>query len=138
MRIESGIYASVSGSRATLSPWIDGSSPNSSIYFATSRSQLRVSSAASGPSSSVQQAAASRARRTSAILSGLTALTVVTVAVALIGNFLGTRSDAVGHLWLRVAISPEPLRSPEPYTARHIGSAPELDNRRSEPVGVGR
>jgi hypothetical protein len=52
----------------------------------------------------VQQAAASRARRTSAILGGLTALTLVTVAVALIGNFLGTRSDPLGHLALRTAI----------------------------------
>jgi len=52
----------------------------------------------------VQQAAASRERRTSAILSGLTALTVVTVTIALLGNFLGSRSDALGHLELRVAI----------------------------------
>lgn len=52
----------------------------------------------------VQQAAASRARRTSIILSGLTALTVVTVAIALIGNFLGTRSDSLGHVELRTVI----------------------------------
>jgi hypothetical protein len=51
----------------------------------------------------VQQAAARRDRRTAGILSGLTALTVVTVAVALIGNFLGTRSDKLGHISLRVA-----------------------------------
>ncbi len=50
----------------------------------------------------VQQAAARRARRTSSILSGLTALTVVTVAVALLGNFVGTRSDKLGHIGLRV------------------------------------
>lgn len=52
----------------------------------------------------VQQAAARRERRTSSILSGLTALTIVTVAVALIGNFLGSRSDKVGHIGLRAAI----------------------------------
>jgi hypothetical protein len=52
----------------------------------------------------VQQAAASRAQRTSRILSGLTALTLVTVAIALIGNFLGNRSDALGHIELRVVI----------------------------------
>ena len=52
----------------------------------------------------VQQAAARRDRRTSSILSGLTALTVVTVAVALIGNFVGTRSDKLGHIGLRVAV----------------------------------
>jgi hypothetical protein len=52
----------------------------------------------------VQQAAARRDRRTSSILSGLTALTVVTVAVALLGNFVGTRSDKLGHLGLRVAV----------------------------------
>jgi hypothetical protein len=52
----------------------------------------------------VQQAAASRARRTSHILSSLTALTVVTVAVALIGSFLGSRSDALGHIELRAII----------------------------------
>jgi hypothetical protein len=52
----------------------------------------------------VDQAAAKRARRTSEILAGLTALTVVTVAIALIGYFVGTRSDAVGHAWLRVVV----------------------------------
>ncbi len=52
----------------------------------------------------VQQAAARRERRTSSVLSGLTALTIVTVAVALIGNFLGSRSDKVGHIGLRAAI----------------------------------
>jgi hypothetical protein len=52
----------------------------------------------------VQQAAAAQSRRTSAILSFLTALTVVTVTIALIGSFIGNRSDALGHLSLRVAI----------------------------------
>jgi hypothetical protein len=52
----------------------------------------------------VQQAAAAQARRTSAILSFLTALTIVTVTVALIGNFIGSRSDALGHIELRVLI----------------------------------
>jgi hypothetical protein len=52
----------------------------------------------------VQQAQASRERRTSAILSFLTALTVVTVTVALLGNFLGSRSDALGHIELRLAV----------------------------------
>jgi hypothetical protein len=52
----------------------------------------------------VQQAAAAQARRTSAILSFLTALTIVTVAVALVTNFLGTRSDPIGHLEVRILI----------------------------------
>lgn len=52
----------------------------------------------------VQQAEARRSYRTSRILGGLTALTIVTVAVALIGNFLGTRSDELGHIEWRVAI----------------------------------
>lgn len=52
----------------------------------------------------VLEATAARARTSGRILSGLTALTVVTVMVALIGNFYGTRSDAIGHLDLRVAV----------------------------------
>ena len=52
----------------------------------------------------VQQVAAAQARRTSTILSFLTALTIVTVAVALITNFLGSRSDTVGHVWIRAGI----------------------------------
>jgi hypothetical protein len=52
----------------------------------------------------VQQAEARRSNRTSRILGGLTALTIVTVAVALIGNFLGTRSDPLGHIEWRLAI----------------------------------
>ncbi|MGZ4755361.1 MAG: hypothetical protein ACXWA9_10665, partial [Acidimicrobiia bacterium] len=52
----------------------------------------------------VQQAAAAQSRRTSAILSFLTALTIVTVTVALIGNFIGNRSDTLGHVELRVLI----------------------------------
>ncbi len=50
----------------------------------------------------VQEAASTRARRTGSILSGLTALTVVTVAIALVGELLGTRTDSIGHLGLRV------------------------------------
>ncbi len=52
----------------------------------------------------VQQATAAAARRTTAILSFLTALTVVTVSVALIGNFIGNRSDQLGHLDLRLLV----------------------------------
>ena len=52
----------------------------------------------------VQEAAASRARRTSNILSALTALTVVTVAVTLLTSFLGNRTDTSGHLGLRAAV----------------------------------
>jgi hypothetical protein len=37
-------------------------------------------------------------------LSFLTALTIVTVATALITNFLGSRSDQLGHLPLRIAV----------------------------------
>lgn len=52
----------------------------------------------------VQQATAARSRRTSAILRFLTALTIVTVTVALITNFLGSRSDHLGHIDLRILI----------------------------------
>ena len=52
----------------------------------------------------VQQAASAQAQRTSAILSFLTALTVVTVAVALLTNFLGSRSDSIGHLSIRILV----------------------------------
>jgi hypothetical protein len=52
----------------------------------------------------VQEAAAARARRTGRILSGLTALTVVTVMIALVGNFFGARTDATGHIALRVLV----------------------------------
>jgi hypothetical protein len=51
----------------------------------------------------VEQAAATSARRTSAILGFLTALTIVTVALDLVGNFIGGRSDPLGHLPLRIA-----------------------------------
>jgi len=50
----------------------------------------------------VQEAAAARERRTSNILSGLTALTVVTVAVALMANFIGTPADSIGHIDVRI------------------------------------
>ncbi len=52
----------------------------------------------------IQQAEARRSFRTSRILGGLTALTIVTVVVALIGNFLGNRSDKLGHVEWRLAI----------------------------------
>ena len=52
----------------------------------------------------VQQAAVVRTRRTSNILSGLTALTVVTVALAVLTNFIGTPADIVGHFGLRLAV----------------------------------
>jgi hypothetical protein len=52
----------------------------------------------------VQQGSAARSHRTTAILSFLTALTIVTVATALITNFLGSRSDQLGHLPLRIAV----------------------------------
>jgi len=52
----------------------------------------------------VQQASSAQARRSSAILSTLTALTVVTVVVALTTNFLGSRSDQIGHLGIRIAL----------------------------------
>ncbi len=51
----------------------------------------------------VQQAAAEQARRTSSILSSLTALTIVTVGVALVTYFVGSRSDRLAHLEIRVA-----------------------------------
>jgi hypothetical protein len=47
----------------------------------------------------VQEAAAARAQRASRILGGLTALTVVTVAVALMGNFIGTSSIGISIAW---------------------------------------
>ncbi len=52
----------------------------------------------------VQQVAVVQARRTSSILSFLTALTLVTVSVTLLGSFIGSRSDAFGHIWLRVLV----------------------------------
>lgn len=52
----------------------------------------------------VQEATAARARRTSNILSGLTALTVVTLMVAVMENLIGTRADSDGHLETRIAI----------------------------------
>lgn len=53
----------------------------------------------------VQQAAARRARRTGRILGGLTALTVVTVAVAVATYFMGGRTDDAGHVVLRMGIA---------------------------------
>jgi hypothetical protein len=52
----------------------------------------------------VQEATAARARRTGNILSGLTALTVVTLMVAITENLIGTRADADGHIGVRLAI----------------------------------
>jgi hypothetical protein len=52
----------------------------------------------------LEEAGAARARRTGNVLSGLTALTVVTLIVALMGNFIGMRSDQAGHTELRVVI----------------------------------
>jgi hypothetical protein len=51
----------------------------------------------------VQEATVERARRTSNILGGLTALTVVTVVIAGFGSIVGSRSDVLGHLELRWA-----------------------------------
>jgi hypothetical protein len=52
----------------------------------------------------VEQASAYRARRLGDILGALTVLTVVTVAVALIGAFLGSRTPGINSTWVRVAI----------------------------------
>jgi hypothetical protein len=52
----------------------------------------------------VEEASAARARRTGNVLSGLTALTVVTLIVTLMGYFIGMQSDPIGHTELRVAI----------------------------------
>lgn len=52
----------------------------------------------------VEEAAAARARRTGNVLSGLTALTVVTLIATLTGYFIGMPSDHSGHTELRVAI----------------------------------
>lgn len=52
----------------------------------------------------VEEASAARARRTGNVLSGLTALTVVTLIVTLMGYFIGMPSDHSGHTELRVAI----------------------------------
>ena len=51
----------------------------------------------------VQEAGVARARRAGNILGGLTALTVVTVVIALFGSLIGTRADDFGHVELRVA-----------------------------------
>jgi hypothetical protein len=50
----------------------------------------------------VQEAAVVRSRRTERILSSLTALTVVTLIIALVGNIIGSRADKLGHIELRV------------------------------------
>lgn len=52
----------------------------------------------------VEQASAYRARRLGDILGVLTVLTIVTVAVALLGAFLGSRTPGIGSVWVRVAI----------------------------------
>lgn len=52
----------------------------------------------------VEQASVYRARRLGDILGFLTALTIVTVAVALLGAFLGSRTPGIGSVWVRVAI----------------------------------
>jgi hypothetical protein len=52
----------------------------------------------------VEQAAATRARLTGNILSGLTALTVVTVVVTLMAYLVGTRADRSGHTELRLVV----------------------------------
>lgn len=52
----------------------------------------------------VQEASANRARRTASVLSGLTALTVVTVAVAVMGNFIGIPADGLGHMEVRATV----------------------------------
>jgi hypothetical protein len=52
----------------------------------------------------VAQASASRSRRATEILGSLTALTIVTVAIALISYFIGTEQDVLGHAWLRIAV----------------------------------
>lgn len=52
----------------------------------------------------VQEASTARARRTRNILSGLTALTVVTLLVTVMESLIGTRTDAGGHVEVRIAI----------------------------------
>jgi hypothetical protein len=52
----------------------------------------------------LEEASAARARRTGNVLSGLTALTVVTLVVTLMGSFIGMQPDSAGHTELRVAI----------------------------------
>ncbi len=52
----------------------------------------------------VEQANAYRARRLGDILGFLTALAIVTVATALLGAFLGSRTPGIGSIWVRVAI----------------------------------
>jgi hypothetical protein len=51
----------------------------------------------------INEAAAVRARRTGNILRGLSALTLITVITAVIGTLIGSRSDPVGHDWIRIA-----------------------------------
>ncbi len=51
-----------------------------------------------------QQATGERSRRTTAILSFLTALTLVTVSIALLGSVIGNRSDPLGHLEVRLVV----------------------------------
>ena len=51
-----------------------------------------------------EQAAASRSRRIGDILGSLTALTVLSVAVALVGYSVGNKRDDDGNLWLRIVV----------------------------------
>jgi hypothetical protein len=52
----------------------------------------------------VDQAAAHRARRVGNFLGGLSALTVLTVVIAVVGYFAGTKSGGVDEVWLAVAV----------------------------------
>jgi hypothetical protein len=49
-----------------------------------------------------QEAAAGRARKTGNVLSGLTALTVITVMIAVVSYLLGSRTDKIGHAEIRL------------------------------------
>lgn len=52
----------------------------------------------------VEQAAATRARLTGNVLSGLTALTIVTLVITLMAYLIGTRADRSGHTELRLVV----------------------------------
>jgi hypothetical protein len=110
-----GIYMRVQEARSRLdSALADLAGGQLSIWNAIARVQkfdelvagvdAKVTTLQSLAERRVQQASAARARRTGNVLSGLTALTVVTLVVTAMGSLIGTRSDGDGHVELRIAV----------------------------------
>jgi hypothetical protein len=110
-----GIYMRVQEARSRLdSALADLAGGQLSIWSAIARVQkfdelvaavdTKVGTLRSVVERRVQQATAARARRTGNVLSGLTALTVVTLTVTVMGSLIGTRADGDGHIEPRIAV----------------------------------